>query len=287
MLAKQGIDLDVEIGYHLTVKLAVKERHLYILINIKQKLKLIIAKMEVQKEDLIHQRATSINRLSDEIKKETERARCQAMTARFNVKLCWEEFLTLFTDSANYVLQNRGLRGGFMVDNNNRYIIEQLWLYMSYNEAFEGDLHKGLMLQGAVGVGKSLLMESYMFLQNRLAHRVRAPNGERFKGVQFIHASEIAERIKSADNGVRSLSKQTLIIDDIGRESKQVMDFGNVTCPMAELIAARADSAVITHGTTNYNLTSLSSDALYGPMIGDRIRAMFNFMTVGGTSRRA
>lgn len=242
--------------------------------------------MEIQEEDLIHQKATLINYVSDEIKKESARARCQAMTARFNVNLSWDEFLQLFTDSANYTLQKRGCKAQFMVDSNNHHTVEQLWLYMSYNSAFEGNLNKGLMLQGSIGVGKSLLMESYAYLQNRLAHRVKAPNGEAFKGVLFIHATEVADRIKSAEYGIKSYVKQALMIDDIGREPKQIMDFGNVTNPIAELIAARADTAVITHGTTNYNLTSLSSDAFYGAMIGDRIRAMFNFITVGGTSRR-
>ena len=242
--------------------------------------------MEVQKRDSTQQRVTLINTLVDEIKKESEMARYQAMTARFNVQFSWDEFLTIFTHSANYILVRRGVRAGFMVDSNNHHTIEQLWLYMSYNNAFGGDLNKGLMLQGSIGVGKSLLMESFVYMQNRLAHRVKTPNGERFKGAQFLYATEIADKIKSAEGGVRSLTKLTIAIDDIGREPKSVMYFGNITNPIAELIAARADSAVITHGTTNYNLATLSSDGFYGPMVGDRIRSMFNFITVEGKSRR-
>lgn len=242
--------------------------------------------MEVQKRDLIQQRATSINGIADEIKQEAERARCQAMTSRFNVRLSWEEFLLLFTQSANCVLRKRGRKAEFVVDSINQHAIEQLWLYMSYDNSFSGDLDKGIMLQGSIGVGKSLLLESYAYLQNRLAHRVKAPNGESFKGIQFIHANELADCIKSAESGARSFAKPTLIIDDIGREPKSVMNFGNVCNPIAELIAARADSAVITHATSNYNLATLSSDGFYGPMVGDRIRAMFNFITVDGKSRR-
>lgn len=242
--------------------------------------------MAFQEKDLIQQRETSINLLADEIKQEAERARCHAMTSRFNIKLSWEEFLLLFTQSANCILLKRGINAEFTIDSSNYYIIEQLWLYMSYNHAFSGDLHKGLMLQGAIGVGKSLLMESYAYLQNKLAHRVKSPNGDRFKGVQFIHANELADRIKSAECGARSFAKPTLIVDDMGREPKSVMNFGNVCNPIAELIAARADRAVITHATSNYSLATLSSDGFYGPMVGDRIRAMFNFITVDGKSRR-
>ncbi len=242
--------------------------------------------MEIQKEDLILRRETLIKHIIGEMKKEAEDAWCQNLTARFRVGLSWEEFLILFSESANYILRKRGCSRTFEVDEVNRPIIEQLWLYVGYNPAFKGDLNKGLMMQGSIGVGKSLLMESFAFLQNRLAHRTKAENGESYKGTQFIHSTELAERFKSAERGVRSFSKCTLVIDEFGREPKSVMDYGNVMNPMAELISVRADSAVITHGTTNYKLERLASDEFYGEMIGDRMRSMFNFITLGGKSRR-
>ncbi|MFR9554326.1 MAG: hypothetical protein SNH35_08820, partial [Rikenellaceae bacterium] len=56
--------------------------------------------------------------------------------------------------------------------------------------------------------------------------------------------------------------------------------------PLSELIFARADKAVVTHGTTNLLLETLASKEYYGAMIGDRLRAMFNFIVLDGGSRR-
>jgi hypothetical protein len=42
----------------------------------------------------------------------------------------------------------------------------------------------------------------------------------------------------------------------------------------------------ITHATSNFTLKTLSSDEFYGGMIGDRLKTMFNFITMQGESRR-
>ena len=100
--------------------------------------------------------------------------------------------------------------------------------------------------------------------------------------------SEIAEKMKnfaSTSRGV-DITKCPLAIDEIGREAKEVMDFRNVTCPIAELISARADKPIITHGTTNFSFRELTHEDNYGEMIGDRMRAMFNFIKLSGKSRR-
>ncbi|MDR1583037.1 MAG: hypothetical protein LBS55_07250 [Prevotellaceae bacterium] len=64
------------------------------------------------------------------------------------------------------------------------------------------------------------------------------------------------------------------------------MDYGNVSRPISELLSLRSDAGTLTHGTTNFNLNTLSSEEFYGGMIGDRLKIMFNFITLNGESRR-
>jgi DNA replication protein DnaC len=77
-----------------------------------------------------------------------------------------------------------------------------------------------------------------------------------------------------------------LIIDEFGREPKQIMDFGNLRSPIVELLCERYDNGAWTHGVSNFTLDTLSSENLYGKMTGDRLKSMFNFIELKGESRR-
>jgi DNA replication protein DnaC len=81
-------------------------------------------------------------------------------------------------------------------------------------------------------------------------------------------------------------SRMPLVIDELGREPKQIMDFGNLRSPVIELLCERYDRGAWTHGTSNFTLETLCSENQYGKMTGDRIKSMFNFMELKGDSRR-
>ena len=102
--------------------------------------------------------------------------------------------------------------------------------------------------------------------------------------MSFMTSMEIVGTVKA--DGVKPLSRRELVIDEFGREPKSITDFGNVIRPMAELISLRAECGAVTHATSNFSLENLSRDDFYGRMIGDRLRAMFNFIVVEGESRR-
>ena len=231
-------------------------------------------------EEQTTRRATLIKGLIDEMKKEGDTARVQNMEGRFHTNLNWEEFLQLFSSSANTILKKRGLERVFIIDDNNRPTLYQLWLYMNYNREFNGDLHKGLLLRGNYGCGKSLLMESYAHLQNWMIRKF-AMN---FGGITYINSFELVNKLKTED--MKMFSSRPLIIDEFGREPKEIMDYGNIKTPMLDLLCARADKAVITHATTNFKLEKLATPEFYGAMIGDRLKAMFNFIELDGKSRR-
>ncbi len=234
-----------------------------------------------REKDLTQHRVISINDIANEMKREEEVAICQKLIGRFRLSVSYEEFVQLITQSAQAVLRRRGIEGDFVIDEHNTPTLHQLHLYTAYDSSFEGDLDKGLMLQGRYGSGKSLLMESYAHLQNFFARRFPSA---KTPIITYTSAIDLCNHIKKS--GVQEYRLRPLIIDDFGREPKSVMEFGNVINPLSELIFARADKAVATHGTTNLLLETLASKEYYGAMIGDRLRAMFNFIVLEGGSRR-
>ncbi|MFI3293193.1 MAG: hypothetical protein SNG27_06440 [Rikenellaceae bacterium] len=233
-----------------------------------------------QKRDSISRGVTSTNIAEVIGEMKNTLTKQQMPLRRFRLSATYDEFRELLALSAQHTLRQMGSRDKFIIDSNNEATIEQLYLYLSHNPKFEGDLNRGVMLQGKYGCGKTLLMRSYAHLQNHLINRfeLHAPL------VTFKSSTEIVAEVKAS--GVAPLSRRELMIDEFGREPKSVMDFGNTIRPMAELVSARAESGAITHATSNFTLERLSGDDFYGAMVGDRLRAMFNFIVLRGDSRR-
>ncbi|CDN31768.1 hypothetical protein BN938_1688 [Mucinivorans hirudinis] len=215
------------------------------------------------------------------MKNQTDETEAKLAVSRFRLECSYEEFLRLLGQAARHILLQMGNRREFVIDNFNEPTIRQLHLYLSRNPDFSGDLDKGVMLQGKYGSGKTILMRSYAHIQNYIITRLEL----RYPLVSFATSMDIVGTIKQ--DGVKQFARRELIIDEFGREPKAVMDFGNTIRPLAELISLRAETGAITHATSNFSLETLSGDDFYGKMIGDRLRAMFNFIVVDGDSRRA
>lgn len=194
--------------------------------------------------------------------------------------LLYTDFQSLFCEFGTICLHNRNQAKDFVIDKNNEPMIEQLYCYITNDSAFSGDLGKGIMLQGKYGCGKTILLETYSLLHNHIS-RSFFLNQPLFT---FIKSVELQEQIVKRSASV--FARRPLIIDEFGRESKTVQDYGNVSRPISELLSLRSDVGVITHGTTNFTFATLSSDEFYGGMIGDRLKVMFNFITLNGESRR-
>jgi hypothetical protein len=199
---------------------------------------------------------------------------------RLPLSLAYSDFQSLFCEFGAICLHSRNQTKGFVIDKNNEPMIEQLYYYITNDSAFSGDLDKGIMLQSKYGCGKTILLETYSLLHNHISRRFFL-NQPLFT---FIKSVELQEQIVKQSASV--FARRPLIIDEFGRESKTVQDYGNVSRPISELLSLRSDVRVVTHGTTNFTFATLSSDEFYGGMIGDRLKVMFNFITLNGESRR-
>ena len=240
--------------------------------------------METEK-DLSAQEAISTNReifrlLRNDVQEMISSERKKSAKRRPVLPLSYSGFRELFVAFGTYCLLSRNKNTSFIIDTNNEPTIEQLFYYATHNPLFNGDLNKGIMLQGKFGCGKTIILETYSLIHNHSAGK-----GElNFPLLTFIKSIELQERI--IRESTKPFLLRPIIIDEFGREPKTVQYFGNMLRPVSELLSERSDTGAITHGTTNFTLKTLSSDEFYGGMIGDRLKMMFNFITLKGDSRR-
>ena len=154
-------------------------------------------------------------------------------------------------------LAQRNQDRNFVIDKYNEPVIKQLYLYVTGNFSFTGDLTKGLLLQGKYGCGKTVLLETYSLLHNHIVRKLNL----NYPVLRFIKSVQLQEQIK--EQSMEMFVKRPLIIDEFGRESKTVMDYGNISRPISELLSLRSDVGTITHATSNFTFKTLSSDEFY------------------------
>ena len=73
-----------------------------------------------------------------------------------------ENFWSLLNATAQAIMAKRGVYHPFVVDDNNREIILQMWLYATGSKECKWNIHKGIYIGGKVGCGKTLLMQAFM-----------------------------------------------------------------------------------------------------------------------------
>lgn len=174
-------------------------------------------------------------------------------------------------ESKNEILK-RGIQSDFIIDNNNKHIVNQLYFYLIGSADFAGNTNKGILIQGSIGAGKTIIMNAFCNIIENLSKKV----------ITKIHSKKINEVIKLNDSGY--LDKKPLFIDDLGREGKEINDFGTKTTPLIDLFSIRYDLGSWTFATTNFNADTLQE--FYGEAIVDRFKEMFNFLTLTGKSKR-
>lgn len=98
------------------------------------------------------------------------------------------EFWKLLKAKAEAIMMQRGIKSAFIVDQYNKDIIRQLYYYLTGDvRNCRWNVHKGIYLMGKVGCGKSLLMYSYLSVQDYLTRKI----------TETIHAKQLIELLQS------------------------------------------------------------------------------------------
>lgn len=230
--------------------------------------------------EVISTKSSFYDLLKTDIEDKISREKKKIEQSELPLPISFDEFCDLFVSFGTYNLLQQNQKINFEIDKYVEPIIQQLFFYLTRDSQFVGDLNKGIMLQGKFGCGKTVIMETFMTIHNHIVNLF----GVQRPLITFIKSLDLQDKLMNQT--MQSFVLRPLIIDEFGREPKTIQDFGNILRPISELLSLRSDNGSITHGTTNFILNTLSNNDNYGGMIADRLKMMFNFITMEGDSRR-
>lgn len=241
--------------------------------------------MTGRKEHLTSIDQISIDKYVDDRRKEWIRINERNKLSNPPIPLNYNQFCQLIIAHGSNFLAKKGEEKPFVIDKSNEYAISQIYKYLRRDNSFNGSLSKGILLNGRYGSGKTVLMNAVRETYNVCVDHWG--NTDILK-MRIVKSSQIVNSFRKEDNDIEisNYSSGILIIDELGREQKEVNIYGTILQPMAQVIQDRYDRGKQTFAICNFKLETLGSDEYYGKMIGDRIRQMFNELELSGESRR-
>lgn len=151
----------------------------------------------------------------------------------------------------------------------NEHFDAQLILIANYLTG--GSKKFGLMFCGLCGNGKTTWAKALQLLVSGL--KLKNPINNLYYVFPLCNAKDLAMRSKGNYNDWRNVMRyQLMIVDDLGTEPREVMEFGNVYTPLIDLITTRYEEQLYTIFTTN--LTPAQLEEKYGKRIVDRLNEM-------------
>lgn len=205
--------------------------------------------------------------------------RNQITIPRFRLNLSTQDALDLLT--ANYQLAVEFRHCDFILDDNTNRVLVQLAQFLSDTKP-----KFGVLMCGTCGNGKTTLVYAMQKTINYLNDRNHFKFlGEYFEvGMPMVDAKELAElsRVPKKFDEVRRRSM--LAIDDMGKEPAEVLEFGNVTNPIVDLIEYRYHHQLFTVITTNLDPEMIKKK--YGTRVADRFREMLHVIVFQDISYR-
>ena len=141
----------------------------------------------------------------------------------------------------------------------------------------------GLMFCGLCGNGKTTWAKALQLLVSGL--NLKNPINNLYYVFPLCNAKDLAMRSKGNYNDWRNVMRyQLMIVDDLGTEPREVMEFGNVYTPLIDLITTRYEEQLYTIFTTN--LTPAQLEEKYGKRIADRLNEMVEKVVFENASYR-
>lgn len=200
---------------------------------------------------------------------------------RWHAMVTIDQFVNMITSAAGSVMRQRGTFSEFVCDDNNSEIITNLYYYfIGDQESCTWNVDKGIYMYGKIGCGKTLLMSAFLKVVAGICRIITTT----------IHAKQIYERIQK--KGIESMVMCPLFIDELGRESLEINEFGNKIRPIQDLFAMRYESGARTFCTSNFSTEQLEGKKVdgvlkgYGRYVRTRMEEMMNIVKLPGDNRR-
>lgn len=186
------------------------------------------------------------------------------------------EYKIRWKQCADKVVQITKPGKAFEIDESNREIINGLFWWFFNDPRSCYDLNKGIMLKGDMGTGKSTLISIFRQFFIDLGC-----------GFAMSTAMKISLEYAKAGDVDQWLTDKIICIDEIGRENMG-KHYGNELNVVGYLLHERysmwQNKRVLTIATTNKDAQEI--ELMYGDVIRDRVKEMFNHIPMVGNSRR-
>lgn len=175
----------------------------------------------------------------------------------------------------------------FKIVEEDKSLLCKLLCYFLRDEKLAGilkiNLHKGILLTGPVGCGKTSIMTLMRFyVPVTMRYGIKSCRDVSFEfirdGYEVIH--------RYSRNSFRNQQSLPWCFDDLGTENN-LKYYGNECNVMAEVILSRYDQFVtggpVTHLTTNLSASEIEEQ--YGNRVRSRLREMMNLISFETTSK--
>ena len=184
---------------------------------------------------------------------------------------------------------------GFKITDNNRGVLKLLLLYFTGNKDFEtyckqitgmpGSLDKGIMLNGGVGAGKTLLFDIF---KHYTKYILSTNSFQQFTCLEIIDNTNISGPAYLEQFSFRDGKPITCYFDDIASKNETIKHYGTEMNVIEQLLSLRYNvyqrHGTLTHCTSNKFGKELMD--LYDKRVVDRIKEMFNIIELSGKSFR-
>ena len=148
----------------------------------------------------------------------------------------------------------------------------------------------GVMLCGTCGNGKTTLVFA---LRSTISYLKSKGHFDKYRNtsnpyfdfeLRFVDARDVIEIYKDRPRYADLRSERLLAIDDLGKEPVEVLDYGNVTNPLIDLLEYRYLYQKFTIITTNLDAKQIREK--YGARVADRFNEMLEVIVFQDISYR-
>lgn len=152
------------------------------------------------------------------------------------------------------------------------------WAYMLGDDL---DFTKGILLKGHTGRGKTFLFRVFDYF-TKIDSLHYLENGKHIPmNFKIVNVKRIAGEYQSpAIGGFSVIQKyagyRCLVLDDIGKEQDESLNFGNRMNVVEEIINIREEQGLLTFGTTNLN----RMNEKYDDRTVSRMNTLFNVINI-------
>lgn len=189
----------------------------------------------------------------------------------------------------------------FVIDDNNRFVFEQIirWMLADPNAQAhdtEGNiipagLSKGLYIAGRTGTGKTLLLAVFSVFAKLLGIEYWSYGKRLPLDFNFYRADLICDDYAKEGDLQKFKQMPILCIEDLGCEEPETLFMGNRKNVLRSILEARGDKrSLLTFATSNIRIDRLGKNKegreLYGDRVQSRAFEMWNYYILGGKDRR-